>query len=212
MSEIKYHCKHDELIEATQLIENPQNPNQHSSAQIELLAKIITQQGWRNPVIVSNESGFIVAGHGRVRAALIMKDQRVPVSYQSFESPALEHAHLLSDNRLSELSEMNNTALKDLLIELDTGEFDMDLTGYDGKILENLMTQFYVENEDDEWNGMPEFSQQDKTAFKSIVVHFKDQDCYDQFKETVGQNLTPQTRMIWFPEIEIERALDKVYK
>ena len=145
MSEIKYHCKHDELIEANELISNPRNPNKHSSEQIELLAKIMAQQGWRNPVVVSNESGFIVSGHGRVQAALIMEDSRVPVSFQSFESPAMENAHLLSDNRLSELSEIDNTALKDLLSQMDTGELDMDLTGYDKLALENLMTQFHVE-------------------------------------------------------------------
>jgi DNA modification methylase len=49
---------------------------------------------------------------------------------------------LIADNRLAELAEMNNSALKDLLQELDTGEIDMDLTGYSADELERLMTQF----------------------------------------------------------------------
>jgi DNA modification methylase len=42
--------------------------------------------------------------------------------------------------------------LKDLLEELDTGAFDMDLTGFDQKAIEDLMTQFHSEGltDDDE--------------------------------------------------------------
>jgi ParB-like chromosome segregation protein Spo0J len=36
--------------------------------------------------------------------------------------------------------------LKDLLEELDTGEFDIEITGFDSKEIEDLMTQFYVED------------------------------------------------------------------
>jgi len=37
--------------------------------------------------------------------------------------------------------------LKDLLQELDTGELDMELTGFDSKEIEELMTQFHVAKE-----------------------------------------------------------------
>ena len=139
------HCKHDKMIEASELKPNPKNPNTHPEAQINLLAKILETQGWRYPVIVSKRSDFIVSGHGRVLAAEKMEDQKVPVVFQDFENEAEENAHLLADNRISELSEMNNTTLKDLLLEMDTGELDMDLTGYDTGALERLMTQFHVE-------------------------------------------------------------------
>jgi len=206
------HCKHDEMIEANTLRLNPRNPNRHPDNQIKLLAKIIENQGWRVPVIVSKRSDLIVSGHCRVQAALQLKDQSVPVVYQEFESDAEEWAHMIADNRIAELADMDNSALKDLLSEMDTGALDMELTGYDGTVLENLMTQFHVDDPAAEWNGMPEFNQQDKTAFKSIVTHFKDQEAVNQFAETVGQNITPQTRMIWYPEIEIGRTADKIYK
>ena len=200
------------MIEADMLQLNPRNPNRHPDNQIKLLAKIIEKQGWRVPVIVSKRSDFIVSGHCRVQAALKLKDKLVPVVYQEFESEAEEWAHMIADNRIAELADMDNSALKDLLSEMDTGALDMELTGYDGTVLENLMTQFHVDDPTAEWNGMPEFNQQDKTAFKSIVTHFKDQEAVNQFAETVGQNITPQTRMIWYPEIEIGHTADKIYK
>ena len=41
---------------------------------------------------------------------------------------------------------MDNSMLKDLLEELDTGDFDMDLTGYTENAIEDLMTQFHVDD------------------------------------------------------------------
>jgi ParB-like chromosome segregation protein Spo0J len=139
MSKNKIHCKHDKLVDASELVANPRNPNQHGSGQIAALAKILETQGWRSPVVVSNDSGFIVSGHGRVLAALKMSDQRVPVSYQDFQSEAEEWAHLIADNRLAELSEISTPALAELLSDLDQSDLDLELTGYDMIDVEKIL-------------------------------------------------------------------------
>ena len=51
------------------LVLNPKNNNKHPKEQIERLAQLIEFQGFRNPVVVSNRTGFVVAGHGRIEAA-----------------------------------------------------------------------------------------------------------------------------------------------
>ena len=139
MSENKIHCKHDKLVEAFELIPNPRNPNQHGSGQIAALAKILEGQGWRSPVVVSNQSGFIVSGHGRVLAALKMSDQRVPVSFQDFGSEAEEHAHMIADNRLAELAEISTPALAELLSDLEQSDLDLEFTGYDMIDVEKIL-------------------------------------------------------------------------
>jgi hypothetical protein len=62
-----------------------------------------------------------------------------------------------------------------------------------------------------EWKGMPEFEQEDKTAFQSVHIHFKDQGAVDTFAGLIGQKITPQTRSVWYPQIEIEHYADKRY-
>jgi len=131
------------LTNISTLTPNPKNPNIHTDEQIARIANIIKNQGWRSPIVVSNLSGFVVAGHGRLEAAKMLGMNQVPVSYQDFTTEAQEKAHLLADNRLSELSELDNTKLKDLLQELDTGEIDMDLTGFDNEEIQALMTQYF---------------------------------------------------------------------
>ena len=66
---IPVRCAHDAIVDAAALVPNPNNPNRHSDEQIRLLAGIIKHQGWRWPIKVSNRSGFMVSGHGRLLAA-----------------------------------------------------------------------------------------------------------------------------------------------
>ena len=137
---VKVFCAFDEFVDLTKVIPNPRNPNKHPDKQVELLAKIIMNQGWRAPITVSKLSGFIVRGHGRYEAAKLMRVDQVPVDYQEYASAAEEWADLIADNRIQELSSMDTGILKDLLLEIDVGDFDMDLTGFDNKSLEALMT------------------------------------------------------------------------
>ena len=53
---IPVHCAHTRLVDPRTLEPNPANPNRHSAHQIQLLASIIQDQGWRNPVTVSKRS------------------------------------------------------------------------------------------------------------------------------------------------------------
>ena len=133
-------CK---LVPVGDLIPNPRNPNSHTEDQLNRLAEILKAQGWRAPIVVSNQSGFIVAGHGRLEAAKIAGLLKVPVSYQDFTNEAQEWTHLIADNRIAELSEMDNPKLKDLLEELDTGDLDMALTGFSEREVGSLMTQVF---------------------------------------------------------------------
>ena len=153
-SGIPVHCAHDEIAEVETLVPNPRNPNRHSEEQIRLLAKIIKHQGWRAPITVSNRSGFIVRGHGRLAAARLLGVEHVPVDRQDYATEAEEWADLIADNRLSELNEMDPAGLKDLLQELDAGLLaagaDLELTGFTEEALSELMSQFQVEEEPEE--------------------------------------------------------------
>src|SRR3990172_3499700 len=142
MTQPPIHCAHPRLVDLATLVPNPRNPNRHADAQIALLAKIIQHQGWRNPITVSKRSGFIVTGHGRLQAAQRLGLAQAPVDDQDFATEADEWAHVLADNRIAELADTDGAALKDLLLELDTGAFDMDLTGFDVAELERVINWF----------------------------------------------------------------------
>ena len=87
-------------------------------------------QGWRHPIIVSKRSGFICAGHGRLIAAKLNGWTQVPVDYQDFESEAQEYAFLVSDNKIAELSETDNSLLASSISELEMQDLDFELLGF----------------------------------------------------------------------------------
>lgn len=139
---INVYCAYDEMIAIEKLIPSPRNPNTHPQKQIELLAKIIKNQGWRAPITVSNRSGFVIRGHGRLLAAQLLGVEQVPVDHQDYATEAEEWADLIADNRIAELSQIDESMLAELMAELGTREFDINLTGFSDKQIDNLMADF----------------------------------------------------------------------
>ena len=64
---------------------------------------------------------------------------------------------------------------------------------------------------EDEWQGMPEFVQEDQSPTKQIIVSFASYDDMRAFGELIGQKLTPNTQSVWYPKAEIGRYADKRY-
>ena len=135
-------CAFDEMRPLETLVENPRNPNQHPPRQLQLLADILKFQGWRQPIVVSKSSGFIVKGHGRLQAAKLAGFTEAPVDLQAYENEAQEHADMIADNKRAELSDFDGRVLKDLIQELDTGELDLELLGFEADELADLFSQF----------------------------------------------------------------------
>lgn len=146
-------CAFDKLMNPRDLVGNPRNPNQHPQEQIQLLAHIIQAQGWRAPITVSNQSGYVVRGHGRLAAALAFGAECVTVDYQNYSNEDEEWADLIADNRLAELSEIDNAKIADLIAEMDTGEVPIILSGYSEDEIDNLLSVL-AGNDDSEANGV----------------------------------------------------------
>ncbi len=131
-------CTHTETRSPDSLVEHPRNINQHPKEQIELLAKIIKYQGWRNPIVISARSGFVVKGHGRLAAAHLLGCEVVPVDVQEYKDEASEVADMLADNRIAELSETPEDEIKNLLVDDVFEGFDIELTGFDRSMLNSF--------------------------------------------------------------------------
>lgn len=132
-------CGFSEIVDADALRPNPRNPNTHPAEQVEILAKIIKYQGWRQNITVSNRSGFIVRGHGRLQAAQHLELKQVPVEYQDYRTEADEWADMIADNKIAEMAEIDWSILGDGIGSFDTGDFDFEMTGYTEKEIADMM-------------------------------------------------------------------------
>ncbi len=123
--EEKFECAYKKLVDIDTLVENPKNNNKHPEKQIEMLAKIIKFQGQRSPIVVSNRSGFIVKGHGRLQALKKLGYTKVAVDYQDYESEAQEYADMIADNKISELAEFDKDMFMAELTNIDIDDAEL---------------------------------------------------------------------------------------
>jgi DNA modification methylase len=123
MSDIK--SKNITMVDVDSIVPNPKNANRHSIEQIKRLEKLIKFQGFRNPLIVSNRTGFLVVGHGRLEAAKNIGMQEVPVIYQDFENESQEYSYLISDNEIARWAELDKQSLYDNLKEIEIDDIEL---------------------------------------------------------------------------------------
>jgi ParB-like chromosome segregation protein Spo0J len=158
------------MVAIGKLKPNPKNPNKHPEAQIEALAKLIRHLGWRAPVTVSNRSGLVVRGHGRLMAAERLGLETVPVDYQDYASEADEWTDLLADNRIPEFAAMDDELTAKLLSDLEKIADDIEITGYTQKDLQKMIRANEKKNQNEA--GEVEFTEELHESSNYVVLYF----------------------------------------
>jgi len=120
--------KEIKIVPIGEIKPNPNNRNKHGQDQVDRLVEIIKYQGFRSPLVVSNLSGLLVHGHGRLLAAQRLGLQNVPVIYQDFSDDAQEYASMVSDNAISGWSVLDFSGINFDLPELGP-DFDLNMLG-----------------------------------------------------------------------------------
>jgi len=105
------------------------NARTHSPEQIVQLQRSITEFGWTNPILIDDASG-IVAGHGRLRAAIALGMDQVPTITLTGLSAAQKRALIIADNKLAMNAGWDDDLLRAELGELGIDGFDLSLIGF----------------------------------------------------------------------------------
>lgn len=119
------------------LIPSPNNANTHCDHQISLLAAAIKEYGYLVPNVIDDDNN-IIAGHGRTRAALLIKRETVPCMKASHLSRAQIAAFRLMDNRLAELSTWDGEMLAVELKALADEDIDLESLGWEQSELDAI--------------------------------------------------------------------------
>jgi ParB-like chromosome segregation protein Spo0J len=105
-----------------------QNPRTMSAAGLEKLRRSILEYGFTAPILAQEGTGQVIAGHQRLRAAILAGLAEVPVVFLPLDD-AKARAYTIADNRLAQESEWDFGELRGLLEELEG--IDMNLLGFD---------------------------------------------------------------------------------
>lgn len=122
------------------LVPYARNARTHSDEQVGQIAASIKEWGWTTPVLV-DESGSIIAGHGRTLAAQRLQMTEVPVMVAKGWSEAKKRAYVLADNKLALNAGWDNEMLALELGEIGDLGFDLDLTGFTAEEIAALMPE-----------------------------------------------------------------------
>lgn len=142
-------------VDVTSLIPFARNSRTHSASQVQMLASQMREVGWTSPILIDGENG-IIAGHGRLEAARLLKLQRVPVIELSHLSEAQKRALVIWDNRSSELAGWDLDMLKLELDDLALGGFDLGTIGFDEKALAEMFPDIDIDDNGKDPDEVPE--------------------------------------------------------
>lgn len=127
---------------------NPRKDLQPGDPEYEKIKRSITEFDLVEPLVWNKQTSNLVGGHQRLK---ILKEQGITeVEVSIVDLPeSKEKALNIALNKIQ--GDWDLPKLKDLLQEIDTGEFDIEITGFDTDEIENLMSQLFADNivEDD---------------------------------------------------------------
>jgi len=113
------------------------NAKVHGPDQVAKIAASMAEFGWTVPCLVG-EDGELIAGHGRVLAAMQLGLTEAPVIVLGHLTEAQRRAYRIADNRLAE-SPWDEAALSAELQALLADDFDLSLVGFSDGELDKLL-------------------------------------------------------------------------
>ncbi len=137
---------------------DPRNARSHPARNLETIKLSLQAYGQRKPIVV-NQDGVIEAGSGLHEGAVSLGWTHI-AAVRVEDDPSTATGYAIMDNQSALLAEWDMPVLKDLLEELDSGDFDIGLTGFLADEIEELMTQLHEPGggltDDDEVPEAPE--------------------------------------------------------
>lgn len=129
-----------ELWPLSRLKPYERNARTHSAEQVAQIAASIVEFGFTNPILVDSSDG-IIAGHGRLQAALELGLSTVPVVVLDHLSDRQRRAYILADNQLALNAGWDLQLLRTELQDLVADDFDLSVIGFSDEELSDLLPE-----------------------------------------------------------------------
>lgn len=207
---IEIKCTGADLVYIESLSPFQGNLKDLSKTNYEKLKKEILDLGFSEPVSVwkNNNNFFLLNGHQRVRTLAEMKKEgfeipKIPVNW--VEAKDIKEAKKKVLALTSQYGEMTGQGLYEFMNEASINFKEIENSFRFPEInFEQFEAGFIKESlvgdAQKEWQGMPDFNQEDKTAFFRIIVNFKNPETLKIFTERLGIKITENTKSVWFPD------------
>jgi DNA modification methylase len=142
MTHISYH---DRAIATLKV--NDRNARTHSKKQIRQIANSMKEFGVISAVVI-DEKDALIAGHGRLEAAKLLRLQTIPTFKVCGLSDAQKRLLMLADNKIASNAGWDREKLAGELAGLMELDVDLDLTGFEPVEIDQLCEDFSEDSHD----------------------------------------------------------------
>ena len=171
------------------LIPYARNSRTHGEFQINQIASSIKEFGFRTPILIDADNG-IIAGHGRVLAALKLGIKEVPTIDGSDMSEVQKRLYVIADNKIALNAGWNEELLMLEIDDLKEMGADIELLAFDpselnkGDIDYSVLDDADLDDEiDDMENGVKkaiqiEFEADDYPEAQELIKFWRNEGAY----------------------------------
>ncbi len=178
------------------------HPDNTREGDIGAISESLKIHGQYRAIVVSEDTGNIVAGNHTYMAAVALGWKQILVHLLPDLTPDDELRLMLTDNAIAEKATYDEISLAELLTQLSHTETKLEWTGFDGDDLDGLLRRLdgyhdFPTNPEDEWKGMPGFDQPDLKSKYRVAVHFPTEQDRDNFFALIERE---PVSYLWWPE------------
>jgi ParB-like chromosome segregation protein Spo0J len=122
------------LVPLASLTPYPKNAQVHDAKSVDAMCRALREFGWTDPAIVwpsPDGKTYFAAGHRRNLAAVRLGMASIPAVARPEWTEAQFRAYVIWDNQSTKQEPWDFALLKDELVDLDDGQFDLTLTGFE---------------------------------------------------------------------------------
>lgn len=162
------------------LIPYARNSRTHSEVQVNQIASSIKEFGFRVPVLVDKDNS-IIAGHGRVMAAVKLGMEEVPTVDGGDMTDIQKRMYVIADNKIALNAGWDDELLMLEIEDLQIEGIDIDLLGFDPSEIKKSDVDYSIlddENIDEQLDDMA------RGVRKAIQIEFEPEH-YEEAQELV---------------------------
>ena len=180
------------------LVPYANNSRLHDETQLGQLVASINEFGFTNPVLLDGANG-IIAGHGRVMAANVLGLETVPTIELQHLTDEQKAAYVIADNKLAQNAKWDDEILRLELQSLSDADYNLSILGFDEASLSRLLDVAETADAFEEYSEAIEYENKNANPYKSLIVHFENEQDVDNFKHLIKQNFSNSAKYIYHP-------------
>lgn len=164
------------------------NARTHTKHQIRQISESVRAFGFTNPILIDSHNR-IVAGHGRVEAAKLLKMEQVPTIRLEGLTDDQIRAYILADNKLAENAGWDRSILSielQHLMALDCAELNVSVTGFEIAEIDLIIEEAKAESSPEEAPLEPSIDQASVTKPGDLWI-------LGRHRVTCGNSLSRET-------------------